>query len=147
MGMRAASFQTVLLDALISLLLGVPVQAVAASPDTSQFPVLSREQMNCGDTTRTDDSRLNELQAHAIALSLNHVYEAEVAQSTTKSYPHAKHLDGYILLFCAISNNGRHFIIVNGIYKFLGATVCDDAAGFGVMYDPKIRRSEISRSV
>jgi hypothetical protein len=110
----------------------------AALPENG-FPVLSPAQMNCGDTVLTDDSGLNEVQAHAIALSLNQIYEVKAAKSPTKGFPHARRLDGYVLAFCGVTRNGRRFVIVDGIYKFLGTLICDDSAGFAIAYDPASR--------
>ena len=113
--------------------------AATASPESTVLPVLSPEQMNCGNTKITDDSGLSESQANAIAKSLNQVWDVKAANANNKSWPRARHLDGYMLAFCGITRNGRHFVIVDGIYKFLGTMICDDAAGFGVVYDPKSR--------
>jgi hypothetical protein len=72
---------------------------------------------------------------------LDKAYEAKaigLAEGSPSVRP--KHLDGfYVLAFCGIRRDGQMFVIVDGIYKFLGAMVCDDAAGFGIVYDPRSR--------
>jgi hypothetical protein len=105
------------------------------------MPVLSPEEMNCADTRRTVDAGITSTQAGQIATLLDRAYEAK-AISFTHSSPKSPlaHLRGfYVLAFCGIRRDGQMFVIVDGIYKFMGATICDDAAGFGIVYDPRKR--------
>ena len=94
----------------------------------SDLPSLTPEQMNCANTKITDDSGLSETQARAVAESFVKVWKAR---------EHDRRYDVYTLAFCGTTRNGHHFVILDGIYIFLGIMVCDDTAGFGVVYDPK----------
>ena len=38
-----------------------------------------------------------------------------------------------------VVRDGRHFIVIDGVYRLLGELICDDAAGFGIVYDPQRR--------
>ena len=120
----------VIVLAALALATAVP----ATSLGQPQPPSLAPAQMNCGDTKTTDDSHLSEAQARHIARSLAQVWEA---RSKRSEWRHGRHLDAYTLAFCGTNTGGHQVIIVDGIYNFLGSMICDDAAGFGVVYDPR----------
>jgi hypothetical protein len=104
------------------------------SPAQPGPPPLAPAQLNCGDTKITGDSQLSEPEARHIIKSLAQVWKA---RATRSDWTHGRHLDAYTFAFCGTSTGGRHVVIVDGIYSLLGAAVCDDAAGFGVVYDPR----------
>jgi hypothetical protein len=133
-GLRTAAFR-----------LGVVITQIAASsmpgqalPATAAIPVLSAKEMNCGNTALTDDSGLNRQQADGIVESLNRAYQSKAVKFAGNSFPRPKSIDEYVFAFCGVVRNGHHFIVIDGIYRFLGALICDDAAGFGVVYDPEM---------
>ncbi|HEX4302472.1 MAG TPA: hypothetical protein VHZ78_06750 [Rhizomicrobium sp.] len=101
----------------------------------------SAEEMNCGDTRYTIDPGLTEAQAKEIATRLVRTYEAKAigfAEGSELFRP--AHLEGfYVLAFCGVRRDGPRFVIVDGIYKFMGSMICDDAAGFGIAYDLRNR--------
>ena len=106
------------------------------SPAQLRPPSLAPAQLNCGDTTNTGDPQLSEPEARHIVKALA---KAWAARARRPDWTHGHHLDSYTFAFCSTNAHGRHFIIVDGIYSVLGAAVCDDAAGFGVVYDPRSR--------
>ncbi|HXC54417.1 MAG TPA: hypothetical protein VNU97_03915 [Rhizomicrobium sp.] len=46
-------------------------------------------------------------------------------------------LEVYEIAFCGVTRQGQKYIVLNGIYQFMGAQICDDNAGFGLVYDPR----------
>ena len=98
------------------------------------IPSLTPNQLNCADTKLTDDSGLSKVQAGAVA---NALIKSWNAKARSKRWTHGAIVGKYVLAFCGITRNGRHFVIVDGIYEFFGTLICDDAAGFGVVFDPK----------
>jgi len=136
---KSRPYITVLIFGAVIALVAVVPGTVNASSALGAMPILSAEEMNCADTSLTNDSGLGRSQAHAIAESLNRAYQSNTVKFQPNSFPHPVRIEGYVLAFCGVVRNGHRFIVVDGIYKFLDALVCDDAAGFGVVYDPQRR--------
>jgi hypothetical protein len=97
------------------------------------IPVLTPAEMNCGDVKATQDSGLNKSQADEILLTLKSMFP----QKVKKAGRPGTRPEFYTVAFCAVTRNGQKYIVLDGIYKFLGAMICDDDASFGIVYDPR----------
>jgi hypothetical protein len=107
--------------------------ALLASPSLSSaddvaLPTLSPAQMNCADTAVTGDPKLSPARANEIRHRLQAVW---MERANTRD----RDPGSYVIAFCSTTVAGRSFIVLNGIYSSMGVVVCDDAAGFGVLYD------------
>ena len=99
------------------------------------IPTLTPAEMNCADVKATQDSGLNREQGHLILEHLKPVFQlkAKKAGRTVGG------LEAYMVAFCGVTRHGQKYIVLDGIYRFMGALICDDDAGFGVIYDPRTR--------
>ena len=108
-----------------------------ATTAVPEAPPLTATQMNCGDTTATADAGLTEREVAAIETSLAKIWDAK---AKSRDWRHARRHDGCTLMFCSVTSGGRRYIIIDGIYMFLGVGVCNDLESFGVKYDPETKR-------
>ncbi|MGA0602656.1 hypothetical protein ACO2Q3_18255 [Caulobacter sp. KR2-114] len=122
-------------------IMGAVLAIAAVGPNASLAeparPALSPGQLNCADTNATGDARLSQSEARRIARSLARTWQARASRP---GWAHSRRLDAYTLAFCRTSAGGPPIIIVDGLYSALGASLCDDAEGFAVTYDPRSGR-------
>jgi opacity protein-like surface antigen len=116
-----------------SLVSCAPHPCFADAPSPSPSP----ESLNCADTAATIDAGLTHANAQALAKSLAGVWSERVRR---RDWTHARDLSAYTLAFCRSKTGASRFITMDGIYVFLGAAVCDDAAGFAVQYDTETKQ-------
>jgi hypothetical protein len=90
--------------------------------------------MNCGDTSHTQIVGLTPSERDKIAGLVRERF------TTAKTSRPKTNFDAYALAMCGATRRGHKYIIVDGVYRFLGAMICDDDAGFGVVYDTEARQ-------
>jgi hypothetical protein len=110
--------------------LGLP--AIWTSDGQAAIPLLTSAEMNCANLKATQDAGLTEAQANDILKRLQPLF----LQKTKKAGRTAK-WEIYTGAFCSVTRDGQKYIVLDGIYKFMGVLICDDAAGFGIVYDPR----------
>jgi hypothetical protein len=120
--------------ALVSVLGGIGLSVICASGGQATLPQLTPIEMNCADLKATQDSGLTEAQARGILKLL----QPQFSQKTKRAGRAAK-WDVYTGAFCSVTRDGKKFIVIDGIYNFIGVQICDDIAGFGIAYDPRKR--------
>ena len=117
-----------------ALILALPQNAFATTTTTPAMP--GRTEMNCSDPRGGTDAALSPAEEQTIAQALARIYAARIAKH--KGF-HRDSIDDYMLYDCAIIKAGHRYIAIDGLYRFMGAILCDDAVDFVVAYDPRSR--------